>query len=103
MEDIPEGSWSDGNHDGRASVNDTLTTDKTSGSVHGDTPDGVLTQVLSDLEHQTATLRLLLALGELDVKGVENEGKVLAVKVNIDDGTNDGLDGAGEVLGGGGV
>jgi hypothetical protein len=40
---------------------------------------------------------------ELNLEGVEDSGKVLGVKVDIDDGTNDGLDGTDLVGSGGSV
>jgi hypothetical protein len=48
--------------------------------------------VLRDLEDETATLGLGLALSELDVKGVEDSGELITLELNVDDGTNDGLD-----------
>jgi hypothetical protein len=37
---------------------------------------------------------------ELDLESVKDRGEVLGVKVDIDDGTNDGLDGTDLVTGG---
>lgn len=59
--------------------------------------------MLRDLEDETATLGLGLALGELDVEGVEDGRELIGVKLDVDDGTNDGLDAAGEARGGGRV
>ncbi len=70
---------------------------------HGNTPDGVLTQVLSDLEHQPTTFWLNLAISELDVQSVQDGREVVRVKVNIDDGSDDGLDGTSKSGGRGGV
>jgi hypothetical protein len=59
--------------------------------------------VLGDLENEAATLGLLLAFGKLDLESVQDGGKVLALKVDVDDGTNDGLNGTGLEVGGGRV
>lgn len=40
---------------------------------------------------------------ELNLESVKDRGEVLGVKVDIDDGTNDGLDGTDLVTGGGSV
>ena len=61
-------------------------------TVHGNASHSVLTQVLGDLENETTVGWLGLTLGKLDVEGVENGRQVVAVKVDIDDGTNDSLD-----------
>jgi hypothetical protein len=83
-----ESSSSDGNLDGSTSVDDLLATNETLCTVHGNGTDSVLTQVGGDLENETAT-------GEvLDLQGIQDRGQALTVKLNIDDGTNDGLDGA---------
>ena len=54
----------------------------TFGTVHGNGTDGVLTQVLGDLENKTATGVVL------DLKGVENSGQVLLLELDVDDGTD---------------
>jgi hypothetical protein len=46
--------------------------------------------MLGNLENKGS---LWSATLELNLEGVEDRGKVLGVKVNIDDGTNDGFDG----------
>jgi hypothetical protein len=99
----PKGLGADGDGDGGTGVDDGLATDKTLGTVHGNAADGVLTEVLGDLEDEAATLRLGLALGKLDVEGVEDGGEVIRLEVDVDDGTNDGLDGAGLARRGGSV
>lgn len=48
--------------------------------------------MLGDLKDETATLGLLLALGELNVESVKNGREVIGVELDVDDGTNDGLD-----------
>jgi len=56
--------------------------------------------VLGDLEDKGS---LGSASLELNLKGVEDSGKVLGVEVDIDNGTNDGLDGTDLVGSGGSV
>ena len=56
--------------------------------------------MLSNLENKTTSLG---ALCELDIKGVQDWWEVIRVKVNIDDGTDDSLDGTGLEVGRGGV
>jgi hypothetical protein len=48
--------------------------------------------VLGDLEHKSSSS---LVTRELDLEGVEDGREVVRVEVDIDDGTNDGLDGTG--------
>jgi peptide chain release factor 1 len=100
---LPERGGADGDHDGGASVNDLLAADETTGRVHGNGADSVLTQVLGDLEDEAAALGLLLALGKLDLEGVQDGREVVRVKVDVDDGTNDRLDRASLELRGGRV
>lgn len=97
---VPKSSGTDGDGDGGTSVGDLLSSDETGSGVHGDTSDSVLTQVLGDLEDE-------LSLGsgslKLDLEGVQDRGEVVGVKVDVDDGTNDGLDGSDLGSGGGSV
>jgi hypothetical protein len=92
VHDAAEGSLADGDEDGRARVDDLLAPDETLRTVHGNGADGVLAEVGSDLKHEAATVEVL------DLKGVENLGKLLRVELDVDDGTNDGLDRAGDAL-----
>ena len=94
--DIPKSSGTDGNLDGCSRVDDLLSSDETSGTVHSDTSDSVLSQMLGDLEDKRS---LGSASLELNLESVENRWEVLGVKVDIDDGTNDGLDGTDLVRG----
>lgn len=103
IRNVPQGGGTDRDLDRSPSVQHLLTADKTTGRVHGNGADSVFTQVLGDLENEAAALGLLLALGELDLEGVQDGGQVLALKVNVNDGTNDGLDGTGLDVGGGRV
>merc|ERR1711892_106561 len=69
-------------HDWVASVIDNITADKTFGTVHGNGPDGVLSQVLGDLQDK---------LGDpvLNNEGVEDLRKSI-FKLDVNNGTNDG-------------
>lgn len=58
--------------------------------------------MLGDLENELRALRSGTGL-ELDFEGVEDRWEVVRVKVDIDDGTNDGLDSTDLVRGGGSV
>ena len=80
-------SWfTNGNHDGGTSVDDFGATDQTFCTVHSNSSDTVLAKVGGNLEHKTAAMEVLY------LEGVENGGKVLGLELNVDDGTNDGLD-----------
>jgi hypothetical protein len=93
VHDSTQGGGTDGDLDRRTSVNDFLSSDKTIGTVHGNGSDSVLSEMLSDLEHKSS-LSIGLA-GELDLESVQDRGEVVRVEVDIDDGTNDRLDGTG--------
>jgi hypothetical protein len=100
---LPESLGTNGDGDGGTSVDHLLATDETVGTVHGNATDSVLTEVLRDLEDEAATLGLGLALDELDVESVKDSGELVTVELDVDDGTNDGLDLANLVRGGGSV
>lgn len=88
-----ECALADGDENGSASVDNLLATNETLCTVHSNGADRVLTQVRSNLEDEAAT-------GEvLDLESVQNRRKVLTVELDIDDGTNDGFDGANGALG----
>lgn len=89
---LPEGRRTDGDLDGSTSVKNLLASDKTIGTVHGNASDSVLTQVLSNLKNKSATLGSGLTLTKLNVEGVKDRGEVVRVEVDVNDGTNDGLD-----------
>ena len=81
-----EGSSANGDLDGGTRVDHLLTADETLGTVHGNGADRVLTQVGGDLEDETTTV-------EVDnLECVEDRRKVLRLKLNVNDGTNDGFD-----------
>ena len=92
VHDTAEGGSTDGDTDGSTGVNDLLATDETLGTVHSNGTDGVLAEVSSDLEDETTTVEVL------DLKGIENGGKVFRLKLHVDDGTNDRLYVAGRCL-----
>ena len=48
-------TYADGNLDGSASGSDGLTTDKTFGTIHGNTSDGVLSKMLGDFKDESLT------------------------------------------------
>lgn len=89
---LPEGSRTNGDLDGSTSVDNLLASDKTVGTVHGNASDSVLTQVLSDLKNESATFGGNLTLTKLNFEGVKDRGEVVRVEVDVNDGTNDGLD-----------
>ena len=92
VHDSTEGLGTDGDGDGRTGVDDLLASDETVGTLHGDASDGVLTQVLGALEDESTAFGGLLVAFELDLEGVQDGGQVFSVELNIDDGTDDGLD-----------
>lgn len=71
---------------GRARVNDFLTTDKTFCTVHGNSTDGVLSEVGSNFKNETTAGEIL------NFQGIENGRKVLSLKLNVYNSTNDRLD-----------
>ena len=80
VDDAAEGLRTDGHLNGIASVTHGLATHKTLGGVEGDGAHVVATQVLGDLENEAV-------LGALNLERVEN-GRKLALELDIDDGTN---------------
>ena len=93
VHDAAEGGLADRDLDGGTGVDDLLPTDETLGTVHGNGADRVLTEMGRDLENEAAA-------GEvLDLEGVQDGREVVRVKLDVDDGTNDGLDGADIALG----
>lgn len=85
VEDTTESSVTDRDQDGGTGVLHGVATDETTGGVHRDGTDGVLTQVLGDLENK------LLAVLALELKGVQNGGKLALGELHVNNGTNDGL------------
>lgn len=103
VHDSTEGLGTDGDGDGRTSVDDLLTSDETIGTLHGNASDSVLTQVLGDFENESTTFGGLLFTFELDVEGVQDGGQVGGVELDVNDGTDDGLDLTDNTGSGGGV
>ena len=93
VHDATEGTVTDGNHDGVASVGSLAATDETLGTLHGNSTNSVLTKVLGNLEDETTATKDILNL-----ESVQDSRKLLSVELDVDDGTNDGLDGAGLAL-----
>ena len=93
VHDTTESSGTDGNPDGCASINDLLATNETLCTVHGNGTDRVLAEVSGDLEDETS------AVVVLDLERIENGREVLSLELDVDDGTNDGLDSADVGLG----
>ena len=71
VQDTAEGAGADGNHDRSAGVLHLLASDETLGGLHTDGADGVLTQVLGNLEDEAGR-----AGGNGHLKGVQDRGKV---------------------------
>jgi hypothetical protein len=103
VRDSPEGLGTDRDHDGSTGIDDLLSTDQTIRTLHGDTPDGVLTQMLSDLEDESTSLWGDLGTLELNVQGVEDGGEFGSVELDVNDGSDDGFDGSDLGGRGGGV
>ena len=53
VDDSAKSGGTDGDSDGSSSVVDSLSSDKSLGGVHGDGSDGVLSQMLGDLEDES--------------------------------------------------
>jgi peptide chain release factor 1 len=85
VHDTAKSGGTDRDHDGVAGVNDLGTADKTFCTVHGNGADRVLTEMGSDFEYKTATAEIH------DLEGVEDRREVVGVKLDINDGTNDGF------------
>lgn len=71
--------------DGGAGVEDLLATDEPISGVHGDGADGVLSQMLCDLENDADVMILHLERRQ--------DGREASLELDVDDGTNDGGDG----------
>jgi peptide chain release factor 1 len=85
VHDTAESGGTNRDHDGVASINDLGTTDETFCTVHGNGADRVLTKMGSDFKDKTATAEIH------DLEGVEDRREVVGVKLDIDNGTNDGF------------
>jgi hypothetical protein len=63
-----------------------MTTNETLSTIQGDCTDRILAQMGSDLENKATTLEIL------DLESIENWGKVVSLKLDVDNSTNDSLD-----------
>jgi hypothetical protein len=70
IQDTAESARTHGNHDWSTSVLHLLSTDETLGGLHGNSTDGVLTQMLGNLEHESGS-----TLGDSHLQGVKDRGK----------------------------
>merc|ERR1712198_602416 len=82
IDDSSKGLGSNRDHDWVTSVVDNLSTDETLGTVHGNSSDGVLSQVLGDLQDE-------LGGSVFNLQGVKNLWESI-LKLNVNDGTNNG-------------
>eukprot|EP00043_Microstomoeca_roanoka_P001490 m.33042 g.33042 ORF g.33042 m.33042 type:complete len:558 (+) comp10850_c1_seq1:312-1985(+) len=87
VHDTAKGSNTDGDGDGITTVNDGLTADKTLSTVHGNSTHGVLAEMLSNLKNQAGVV-------VLDLKGVEDRRKSTILELDVDNGTDNGDNGA---------
>jgi peptide chain release factor 1 len=83
VHDAAESASADGDKNGSARIDDFLTTNETLCTIHGDGANGVLSQMGRNLKDEATTMEIL------DLKGVEDGGKVFGVELHVDDGTND--------------
>ncbi len=85
VHDTTEGGGTDGNQNGRTSIDNLLATNETLSTVHSNGSDRVLSQMRRDLEDKATTMEIL------HLQGVENGRQVISVKLNVDDSTDDGF------------
>jgi len=81
IDDTAESLGSNRDHDGVSGIVDNIAADQTLSTVHGDSPDGVLSQVLGDLQDK-------LGGSVLDNESVEDLRKTI-FELNVNDGTDD--------------
>jgi len=85
VHDTAESGGTDRDHDGVAGVNNLGTANETFCTVHGNGADRVLAEMGCDFKDETTAAEVH------DLEGVEDWREVIGVKLNIDDGTNDGF------------
>jgi hypothetical protein len=73
VHDTPKGGRADGNGDGSSSIAGLGSTDETFCTVHGNAAHDVLSKMLSNLQDKLVAI-------VVNVKSVQNSGKVLAVE-----------------------
>lgn len=83
VDDTAQGLTANRHGDRSTSVGDRLASDQTVSTVHSNGSDGVLTQMLGNLQDQ-----VLVAV--LQLQSVENGWQVTILEVDVNDGTNDG-------------
>ena len=81
VDDAAESLITDRNTNRSSGIGDLLSTDQTFGTVHGNGPDGILSQMLGNLKYQPWRT-------VCHVQGVENLGEAF-IELNVDDGTDD--------------
>merc|ERR1739844_611711 len=82
IDDPSQSLGADRDHDGVTSVVDNLATDETLGTVHGDGSDGVLSQVLGNLQDE-------LGCPVLDLESVEDLREAI-FELDVNNGSDDG-------------
>jgi hypothetical protein len=82
VDDTTQSLWSNGHLDGSPGVDALLSADETIRTFHGNGTDGVLSEMLGDLQDET-----LASLLHLDLKGIEDLWEFF-IKLHIDDGSN---------------
>jgi hypothetical protein len=87
VHDASEALLSDWDHDRQAGIGDRLSADETIGTVHRNGADGLVTQMLGDLEHEAV---LVIE----DLERIEDLRQRELVELDIDDGADDGGDAA---------
>ena len=88
-----ERGGTNGNENRCTSVDNLLTTDETFCTIHGNGADRVLAQMGRDLKDETASMKVL------NLQCIENRRKVVGIKLDINDGTDDGFYGANSTFG----
>jgi len=86
VDNSAEGGGTDWDHNWVTGVEDVLTSNDSLGGIHSNGSNGVLTQMLGDLEHQSV-------LSALDFESVQNWWSI-TIELNVNDWTNDGSDSA---------
>ena len=85
VHDASERSRANWNHDGGAGINHFCSTDETLGTIHGNSADRIFTQMRGNLEDEATATKVL------NLQGVKDRREVVCLKLDIDNGTNDGF------------
>lgn len=86
VHDAAKGCGTNRDGDRSTGINDLLATDKTLGTVHGNSAYRVFTEMGGNLEHEATAMEIL------NLESVQNWREVFAVELDIDNGTDDSLD-----------